>query len=41
MTDVREPALTPSAKSERADSPGKGRLQLALWQLNLLRVGTS
>jgi hypothetical protein len=27
------------AKSERADSPGKGRLQLALWQLNLLRVG--
>lgn len=39
MTHVREPALRPSAKSERADSPGKGRLQLALWQLNLLRVG--
>jgi hypothetical protein len=37
MMDVRETALTPSAKPERAEAPG--RRQLALWQLNLLRVG--
>jgi hypothetical protein len=40
MTHVREPALTTSAKPERPEVRGAGLpAQLALWQLNLLRVG--
>src|SRR5690242_15509248 len=39
MMNVRERALTPSTNPERAEAPGAGRRQLALWQLNLLRVG--
>src|SRR6478752_7677088 len=40
MMQVREPALTPSPTPERADVRGaRVPAQLALWQLNLLRVG--
>jgi hypothetical protein len=40
MTQVRDKALTTSPTPQRAEVPGaRAPAQLALWQLNLLRVG--